>query len=514
MENLAIPLLQASCSVSNQKTTFTTTEKEVIVHAPVSLIKQVIKLCDGTQTFEKVIETLSMAWDKESVEGFLEGLFSENIIVDGRKLEKNFWKAVSNPMLYPTIISPEMVSSLVSQAVERHRADDFDICFQHSNNQLGNLFARRRSVRSFSGEQVSFQSIVDLLWSAYGECSSKDGLSHRTIPSAGALYPLMFHICLFEKTDQLDAGVYRVCYGQDETVGFNHVSDDTLAFTRAFLNPADIQEGVHGVIVISGSFDISNQKYGNRSLLYVPLEAGHSAQNILLEATRQNVATLEIGGFVDKLLSDSIHLPTSYHPLTLVAFGKEQKKKTQKETPPSIEVDWAIPMANGYNPGFAIVSARLSPKRGWSHGRDPSPEMALKKAISETKEWTACGCVPELVQATYGDLDNVIDPQEVIRFYHYQYKTRNFPFEKFSDSIEYGWIKGVDVEGNQYHVLADHVYFPYFPDTPYYCYANSSGCAAHPDKKIALETATLELVERDSFMIAYLCQLDMPLVCH
>jgi oxalate decarboxylase/phosphoglucose isomerase-like protein (cupin superfamily) len=39
-------------------------------------------------------------------------------------------------------------------------------------------------------------------------------------------------------------------------------------------------EKAHGVVVISGSFKITGQKYGNRSLLYVPLEAGHVAQNM------------------------------------------------------------------------------------------------------------------------------------------------------------------------------------------------------------------------------------------
>jgi len=91
---------------------------------------------------------------------------------------------------------------------------------------------------------------------------------------------------------------------------------------------------------------------------------------------------------------------SSFDGITLVAFGKEGEE-VDLEMPSTLQVDWAIPMANGYAPGFAIASARLSEKRSWSHGRDPSPEMALKKAISETKEWTSCGCIPELTCATY-----------------------------------------------------------------------------------------------------------------
>lgn len=214
---------------------------------------------------------------------------------------------------------------------------------------------------------------------------------------------------------------------------------------------------------------------------------------------------------MDELLAQSIELPNEYHPLTLVAFGKEGKQ-VELENPSALQVDWAIPMAKDYVPGFAIASARLSEKRSWSHGRDPSPEVALKKAISETKEWTSCGCVPELTRACYRELDNVIDPREVIQFHENQYRIKNFPFVQFDEEMRYSWTKGVDLDGNEFHILADHVYFPYFPETPYHCFSNSSGCAAHPNKQTAVETGTLELIERDAFINSYFCKLDMPIV--
>jgi ribosomal protein S12 methylthiotransferase accessory factor len=239
--------------------------------------------------------------------------------------------------------------------------------------------------------------------------------------------------------------------------------------------------------------------------------AGHSAQNILLEATRHNVATLEIGGFVDNLLSEAIDLSPDYHPLILVAFGKEGKSPNVSSAT-SIEVDWAIPVSQNYNPDFAIASARLSNVKTWSHGRDLSPEIALKKAISETREWTSCGCIPKLTNASYVELKNVIDPREIIQFHSNQYQIKGFPFGQFDENIKHEWIKGFDVDGEGFYILADNVYFPYYPETPYHCYANSSGCAAYPDEQIAIEKGTLELVERDSFMNAYFSKLDMPIV--
>jgi ribosomal protein S12 methylthiotransferase accessory factor len=511
MNKNSIPILWASASISSNKTTFNTLSKEVVVDAPGQVIKQIIRLCDGSKYLKEIVDLLSEDWDRESIEGLLGVLIQKQVIVDGKNLEEEFWNSITNPMRFPTNVSNERVAELVVQAKERHRQEVAEKSYKPNQSDLSDLMSHRKSVRSFSGKSVDFQTVVDLLWSAYGECLTKEGQSHRSIPSAGALYPLMVHVGLFSKTGELESGIYRVIYHQDGSVGFKLVSSDILRFARAFLSPAGIQKGVHGVIVISGSFSVSNQKYGNRSMLYVPLEAGHSAQNILLEATRQNVATLEIGGFVDELLAKSIELPDEYHPLTLVAFGKE-KEQSDSEVQSSVEVDWAIPMAQGYNPGFAIVSARLSEKRSWSHGRDPSPELALKKAISETKEWTSCGCIPELTYATFGELGNVIDPREIIQFHHNQYRQTEFPFVPFDERVRYGWAKGSDLEGNEFYILADHVYFPYFPETPYYCYSNSSGCAAHPDQQTAIETGTLELVERDAFINSYFCKLDMPTV--
>ncbi len=511
MDPQSIPIIWSSALITNNKTTFTTLSKEVIVEAPRAVIVQLLDVCNGGRKLYEVIDVLSQNWDNISIKSLIEELFQKQVIVNGKTLESMFWKTVTNPMQFPTNISDEDVVRLVLQATRRHRQKNLKKIYKLSKSDLSKIISHRKSVRIFSGETVDFQNVINLLWSAYGECQTADGQSHRSVPSAGALYPLIIHIGLFAKTGDLDPGIYRVLYGQKNSVGFKSVSTDMLRFARSFLNPAGIQQGIHGVIIISGSFTVSNQKYGNRSMLYVPLEAGHSAQNILLEATRQDIATLEIGGFVDELLAHAIELPDKYHPLTLVAFGKESTQ-ADSEKPSALQIDWAIPMTKDYVAGFTIASARLSEKRSWSHGRDPSPEIALKKAVSETKEWTSCGCIPELTYATYRELDNVIDPQEVIRFHNNQYRIKDFPFVQFDKNMKYNWTKGINLEGNEFYILADHVYFPYFPETPYYCFSNSSGCAAHPNQQTAIETGTLELIERDAFINSYFCQLDMPKV--
>jgi predicted transcriptional regulator len=268
MDPQSIPVVWASVLITSNKTTFTTFSKEVVVEAPRAVTVPLLEACNGSRRLNEVIDVLSRDWDRSSIEELIEELFQKQVIVDGKTLENKFWQTVTNPMRFPTNVSDEDVACLVSQATERHRKGNLEKYFKPSKSDLSEIVSHRKSVRIFSGETVDFQTIIDLLWSAYGECLTADGKSHRSVPSAGALYPLMIHVGLFAKTGDLDPGVYRVLYDQEGSVGFRSVSTDVLRFARSFLSPAGIQKGTHGVIAISGSFAVSNQKYGNRSMLY------------------------------------------------------------------------------------------------------------------------------------------------------------------------------------------------------------------------------------------------------
>jgi ribosomal protein S12 methylthiotransferase accessory factor len=512
MKDNSLLLIRASSIISHRKTVFHALTKKVYVEAPSSLMREVIGLCDGTKTYLEILNFLGVSWNRETTKQLIQELCQQGIIINAHSLVGEIWEAIENPMQFPPNLSEEDISHLVEKAKERQRLISANQWYSPSENFLEGLLLKRHSVRSFSGEAISFQAVVDLLWSAYGECKDQEnGGSHRVVPSAGALYPLVIHVALLRKTGGLKPSIYRVCYNRLGKVGFRRVSSDVDRFARAFLNPAGIQDGMHGVIVLSGNFSITGEKYGNRSMLYVILEAGHAAQNIILQGVKEGIATLEIGGFIDTLLTKAIDLEKEYRPLTTVAFGKEGSK--EKNFPSSLQIHWAVPIINGYHLPFAIASAKVYEKRSWSHGRDPSPTMALTKAIAEAKEWTAASSVPKLVIASFDELDSVIDPRTVVKFHPAQYRVKDFPFRKFDEQKEYAWTRGIDYfSGNRVYILADHVYFPYFPKTPYYCFSNSSGCAAHPDEQTAIKTATLELIERDAFMIAYLSKLIFPTI--
>jgi ribosomal protein S12 methylthiotransferase accessory factor len=514
MKTTFLPFVAAPLIPSGRKIVFHTTEKVVTIEAPLKLIRQIVALCDGTRSSDQIVQTLENEWNRESVSELLVALRHQKVIVHAPQLGEEVWKIAQNPPPFPNYVSDADAAKLAQQAVQRILRDESETLHEAEIGDLGSLLLKRESVRLFSGTPVSFQSVINILWAAYGGVTQQSSRgSHKTVPSAGALYPLLIHVALFQPTGHLPPGLYKVYLGHAESVGLQAVSKDTNKLSRTFFNPLMLEKA-HGVVVISGSFRITGQKYGNRSLLYVPLEAGHAAQNIHLAAVEQGVATVEIGGFADAFLGQAIDLPKQYQPLITVVFGQKASVGQSEDGNQKIELQWAIPTNRKYHPPFAIASARVSEKRSWSNGRDPSPSLAAIKAIAEAKEWAACGGVPDnLVQAKFSDLETAIDPREIIKYHPAQFRLKQFPFRPFDEGTVYEWTEARDeTTGSVAHILADLVYFPYFPKTPYYAYANSSGVAAHPDRQKAVETSALELVERDSFAISYLTRLQFPTI--
>ncbi|UCF19593.1 MAG: nitroreductase family protein, partial [Gemmatimonadota bacterium] len=70
---------------------------------------------------------------------------------------------------------------------------------------LERSLAERRSVREYSDESISLADVSQLLWAAHGMTHAGRG---RTVPSAGALYPLEVFL-VAGAVDGLEVGLYR-----------------------------------------------------------------------------------------------------------------------------------------------------------------------------------------------------------------------------------------------------------------------------------------------------------------
>ncbi|WP_374086887.1 SagB/ThcOx family dehydrogenase [Methylomicrobium lacus] len=175
---------------------------------------------------------------------------------------------------------------------------------------LEESIAKRRSIREFAAKPLSIEQIGQLLWAAQGITEKDKGL--RAAPSAGALYPLETYVVLPE-------GVYHYNPQRHELKRVL-AGDRRLELQKA----ARDQEAIGSapaVLVFTGVYERTAAKYGDRASRYVSIEAGHACQNVLLQATAQNLASVPVGPFEDTQVAKIINLAKNENPLYLMPVG-------------------------------------------------------------------------------------------------------------------------------------------------------------------------------------------------
>jgi SagB-type dehydrogenase family enzyme len=75
------------------------------------------------------------------------------------------------------------------------------------------------------------------------------------------------------------------------------------------------------VLVLAGVHGRTAAKYGGRAERYVHLEAGHAAQNVLLQAVALGLGAVPIGAFDDWAVREVLGLPSDHAPLYLIPVG-------------------------------------------------------------------------------------------------------------------------------------------------------------------------------------------------
>ena len=173
---------------------------------------------------------------------------------------------------------------------------------------LASVLAARHSQRSFGAGDLDDATLGQLLWAAQGVTSA----GHRTVPSAGALYPLQVRIA--------DAhGVWRYVPA-DHALVREASGDHREAIARAAFGQESVRTAPV-VLVISADFAVTASKYGQRAERFATLEAGHAAENVLLETTALELACVPVGAFEDGALRRAAGLPAGETPLYLIPLG-------------------------------------------------------------------------------------------------------------------------------------------------------------------------------------------------
>lgn len=175
---------------------------------------------------------------------------------------------------------------------------------------LEKTLVQRRSVREFRATPLTPTEIGQLLWAAQGLTHER---GYRTAPSAGALYPLEVYVATPD-------GVFH--YRPEGHHLALLISDDVRTGLYQAAVRQDWVRDAAAVFILAAVYERTAQKYGGqRSPRYVHLEAGHAAQNLLLEAVALGLGAVPVGAFEDQKVQEVLGLPADHEPLYLIPVG-------------------------------------------------------------------------------------------------------------------------------------------------------------------------------------------------
>ncbi len=166
-------------------------------------------------------------------------------------------------------------------------------------NQLVSLdqtLRQRKSIRDFQAKPISQGKLSYLLWASTGIQRIEDGYEFRTVPSAGALYPIETYVVV-NNVRKLQAGVYHY------SVRNHQLEQIKQGEFHGAIAAAALGQGMcataAAVFVWSAVFERCKWKYGQRAYRYIYLDAGHIAENLSLAAVSLNLGSCEIGVLYD-----------------------------------------------------------------------------------------------------------------------------------------------------------------------------------------------------------------------
>jgi SagB-type dehydrogenase family enzyme len=184
--------------------------------------------------------------------------------------------------------------------------------------ELLRLAARRRSSEPGAARAVSFDELSALLRAAYGRGAPD---ARRSVPSGGALYPLVVHALLSAELGPLEPGLWWF----DPEAGAVELVDRAVAEVESLVLREEIADGLlaggQPVVFVSADVERGSAKYQNKAYPLALMEAGAAMQNAYLAATELDLPIRAVAGIDDRASRRALGLPDGAVPLLALLLG-------------------------------------------------------------------------------------------------------------------------------------------------------------------------------------------------
>ena len=242
------------------------------------------------------------------------------------------------------------------------------------------LLAKRRSVRKFSGKNLDFTQIGQLAWAGQGITDSATG--YRTAPSAGALYPIKLYFAASDGLFVYDPRQHTL----EETC------DTDIRQKLAAVASQNVIAEAPCDIIIAGDINKLRPKYAQKARRFALLEAGHIAQNILLEAVSLQLAAVPMGAFEAKNVAAACNLPTELEPFYIICVGYPlQQSQAQEIKEPNVQKESPVMNASETKKVVLIVPSENFRDEEFFNTQKALSDIKARITIASSKTGTIRG---------------------------------------------------------------------------------------------------------------------------
>lgn len=173
------------------------------------------------------------------------------------------------------------------------------------------VIAARRSVRQFNRQSLDMKTVGQLLWAGQGITDEVN--SYRAAPSAGAIYPFKLYVVI-------RGGVY--IYDPENGGKLEKIlnGDTRDKLSKAALGQAAVKDAPCSIILAGNARGLV-ERYSSNAKQFMYIEAGHIAQNILLQATAIGLGGVPIGSFDEDKIKELYKFPSGTEAVYIVSVG-------------------------------------------------------------------------------------------------------------------------------------------------------------------------------------------------
>jgi SagB-type dehydrogenase family enzyme len=313
---------------NSDQITFLSYEREITIEGCNELLNKLLPLCNGVNRFEDILKKLEDEYEIESLMEVIKILLENEILIDSRDFYWVFHKRSMNPPLYFRNLSENEIADILRRRNYKFYRSKGRISLSSSqeiDSILLEFMKPRQSIWKYPSKNISFAQLSGLLKAAYGVVRRENlgfyTISHRTIPSAGALYPLELYVITLIDIDGLEKGLYYFQKEKEYLVPLKS-GDFQEQLKELLLEANETIETASLFLIVTACFARGCEKYPNRGYRNILLEAGHLAQNVYLYCIDQNLGTVEFSGFLDEELGNFLEIDVRDEaPMTLLAVG-------------------------------------------------------------------------------------------------------------------------------------------------------------------------------------------------